>query len=1229
LALPSDRRSLAWQFAIDRGGTFTDVVAIDPSGDSHTLKLLSASPQYADAAVEGVRRLLGIAPGEPLPDAAIHSIRMGTTVATNALLERRGDPTALVITAGLKDLVEIGTQARPDIFALRVIKPDLLHGAVVEADERIAADGAIVRPLDEARLAADLSAVRARGFTSVAIALMHAYAHPTHERRAAEIARGLGFGHVSVSHDVSGLVRLLPRADTTIADAYLSPVLRRYIDQVEAALGSAQREPGPPRLTFMASSGNLRSAQTFHGRDAILSGPAGGIVAMVEVATVAGFDRVIGFDMGGTSTDVSHYAGEVERSLETTVAGVRLHVPMLAIQTVAAGGGSILHYDGSRFMVGPDSAGADPGPACYRRGGPLTVTDANVMLGRLRSELFPPVFGPNADLPIDAETVRARFAALAESIAGRPTAEAVAEGFLTIAIENMTRAIRRISVERGYDATGYTLACFGAAGGQHACAIADALGMRSILIHPLSGVLSAYGMLLARPGAIRRRSVERELNDRLVDDLAAITQSAADEVVAALAADGVPPEAVVATARLMVRYATSETALPVPPADTAAAIRAAFEARHLAEFGFASPEKPVQVAAIEVEATTRRGPQQDEPGNARGPADPNEAAAPRTAGDMSTVDVYCDGAWRTAAVHHRAHLAPGDHISAPAIVVEPGQTVFVAPGWRLEVTARDDLVLTREAAHDTRTPRATTTITATADPALVELFNNRFMAIAEEMGEALRRTAQSVNIKERLDFSCAVFDRDGQLIANAPHVPVHLGSMDAAVEAVIASHGCADHRPPLRPGDSVMLNAPYAGGTHLPDITVVTPVFDVSGAEIRFWVASRGHHEDVGGLSPGSMTPRATHIDEEGVLIEATLLVASGRFLEAEARALLTGARYPARRPDQNIADLAAQVAANARGAAGLSALVAAHGWPLVSAYVGHVLDASEEAVRRAIHKLDGGAITVATDSGAIVAVTITVDRAARSARIDFTGTSPQRPDNTNAPAPVTRAAVLYCLRVLADAAIPLNAGCLRPIELVIPDGSMLAPRYPAAVVAGNTETSQVVTNAVFGALQALGSSQGTMNNLTFGDDQLQYYETICSGAPAGPGFDGAAAVQVHMTNTRMTDPEILELRYPVRVTRHRIRRGSGGRGRWSSGDGVERAITALRPLRAAILSGYRHVRPFGVAGGDPGACGRNTIERADGRVDDIGGSAEVPLDAGDTIIVSTPTGGGFGPASS
>lgn len=1244
-----------WDFLIDRGGTFTDIVARDPNGVLHTRKLLSFDPEaYADASVEGIRQCLGLEVGRDVDRAAplglIRSLRIGTTVATNALLERKGTPVVLVITRGFEDQLEIGTQARPDIFAKRVVKPEMLYTRVIGVRERVRADGTLEIPLDSAHLKIALAEARACGITACAIVFMHACLYPAHERQAAAMARRLGFAQVSVSHEVSTLIKIVGRGDTTVADAYLSPVLRRYVTSVQAAIATVERStkegdpaddtgdtaPGPDAvdrhpLLFMTSSGGLTTAETFRGCDAILSGPAGGVIGMVETARRAGFHKVIGFDMGGTSTDVSHYAGDYERTYETEVSGVRLRVPMLAAHTVAAGGGSLITFDGARLRVGPESAGSDPGPLCMRRGGPLTVTDANVVLGKISPRYFPAIFGPERNQPIAGDWVADAFAALATRMPEAPEPEEIAEGVIRVAVANMANAIRKISVARGYDLADYTLNCFGSASGQHACRIAEALGMTTILLHPMSGLLSAYGMGLARIRASREQALEMPLTPEVLLDIAQRADALGATVSAALTAQGVPADAMTLTATLHLRYADAESTLSVPLADLPA-MRQAFHAAHRHQFGFASPEKPLVAAILDVAGLGGGAGLPDLDARA-----PNDARAFIPPTPTETTRIFSHGQWHTTPVFLRDKLQHGPAIPGPALIIEPHQTVVVEPGWVLAVTAENNLVVTRlreEGQPNFRTspvpvPAPHPIVDGNEvrecppDPALLEIFNNRFMAVAEDMGEVLRKTAQSVNIKERLDFSCAVFDRDGQLVANAPHVPVHLGSMDRTVAAVIRDRGEA-----IQPGDVYMTNAPYNGGTHLPDITVVTPVFDVMDRELLFWVASRGHHADIGGIAPGSMSPRATRITEEGVTLDTVLLIENGRFREVETVALLTGAPYPVRNPKQNVADLQAQAAANARGAAELHKMLTEHGLETVMAYLRHVQDNGEESIRRLLAKLPNGRFRVATDQGFAVEVAVTIDRVNRTARIDFTGTSPEQPSNFNAPEPVTRAAVLYVLRVLLAEPIPINAGCLRPIDIVIPEGSMLKPRYPAAVAAGNVETSQIATNALFAALGALGSTQGTMNNLTFGNAHVQYYETICSGSAAGPGFDGVAGVHAHMTNTRLTDPEILELRFPVVVDEFSIRRGSGGQGRWRGGDGTHRILRFLAPVRAALISGYRRVRPFGVMGGEPGQCGRNRVLRTNGQTETLDGCAEIALEAGDSLMIETPTGGGFGPSA-
>ncbi|MBO9708758.1 MAG: hydantoinase B/oxoprolinase family protein [Caulobacter sp.] len=1185
-----------WEFWIDRGGTFTDIVARRPDGTLATHKLLSENPeQYEDAAVAGVRALLD--------GGAIDAVKMGTTVATNALLERKGEPTVLAITKGHADALRIGYQARPKLFDRNIVKPEALYARVVEIDERVAVDGGVLRPLDEAAARGDLRAAFEAGFRAVAIVLMHGFRFTDHEARVAAIAREIGFTQVSVSHEVSPLMKLVGRGDTTVVDAYLSPILRRYVDRVAGALG---RET---RLLFMQSNGGLTDARAFRGKDAILSGPAGGVVGMARTAGEAGFDRVIGFDMGGTSTDVCHYAGEYERAYETVVAGVRMRAPMMNIHTVAAGGGSICTFDGARFRVGPESAGANPGPACYRRGGPLTVTDCNVMLGKLSPDFFPAVFGPNADQPLDLAVVVEKFQALAEDVAvatGRAMSpQQIAEGFVTIAVENMAKAVRQISIQRGYDVTRYVLACFGGAGGQHACLVADALGMTKVMIHPFAGVLSAYGMGLADLRLIREETVERPLDK--ASDLAVRAAALAEQAEAALRAQDVPVASVETQASLRVKYAGTDTPLVVPFGDPAA-VKAAFEDLHQRRFGFTSPETALVVETLSVEAIGR-----SDVGDA---ADLKSAGAER-AQPLATLPARMAGTEHLTPVFDREALGVGAEILGPAIIREATGTTIVEPGWRAAVDPRLNLVLDRVVALPARKAIGTQ-----ADPVMLEVFNNLFMAVAEEMGFALQNTAYSVNIKERLDFSCALFDRDGALVANAPHMPVHLGSMGDSVRAV--RDGRLHDGRGLKPGDVYMLNAPYAGGTHLPDVTVVAPVFDAAGA-LTFYVAARGHQGDIGGITPGSMPPNSRTVEEEGVLIENFLLVEDGRFRETEVRALLASGAWPARNPDQNIGDLKAQVAACARGAEALAGMVAEFGQDVVEAYMAHVQDNAEEAVRRVLATLSDGAFAYELDDGAVVKVVITVDRDARSARVDFTGTSDQVPTNFNAPASICRAAALYVFRTLVDDEIPMNDGCLRPVELVIPEGSMLRPRYPAAVVAGNVETSQVVVDALYGALGVMAAAQGTMNNFTFGDDRRQYYETICGGAGAGPGFAGADAVQTHMTNSRLTDPEVLETRYPVLVEAFQIRRGSGGAGAHRGGDGVVRRIGFREPMTATLLSNRRRVAPFGMAGGGEGALGKARVERADGAVQVLAATDAVEVVGGDAIVIETPGGGGYG----
>ncbi len=1189
-----------WQFWIDRGGTFTDLVARSPDGAIHTAKLLSEDPgRYDDAAVEGIRRLIG-AGGGPLPSL---SVRIGTTVATNALLERKGEPVLLAITRGFGDALAIGYQERPDIFARRIERPSPLYAEVVEIDERVTAEGQVLVSLDEERARELLVAAFGRGLRAIAIVLLHGYRYGAHEATLAAIAQEVGFTQVSVSHEVGPLIKLVGRGDTTVADAYLSPVIGRYVRGFSSALGDGQ---GP---LFMQSSGGLIDGALLAGKDAILSGPAGGIVGMARTAQAAGFDRVIGFDMGGTSTDVSHFAGEYERDTETMIAGARLRVPMLRIHTVAAGGGSICRFEAGRYRVGPDSAGAVPGPASYRRGGPLTVTDCNVMLGKLQPLFFPPLFGPGGDQPLDADVVAERVGEIADQVEAatgmRPDPREIAEGMVAIAVANMAHAIKRISVARGHDVTRYTLACFGGAGGQHACLVADALGMERVMIHQHAGVLSAYGMGLADRSVLRERTVALP-----IDEMAAIREAAAAlerSAREALAAQHIGDQSIEVHHRAQLRLLGTDSLIEVPLND-ADAMRVAFEEGHRARFGFVARGE-LLCDMLQVEAIARSG------------EDAGTRMAPGVAGPVSAranVEAFLGSRACLVPLFDRADLPVDWSMQGPALVIDAVSTTVVEPGWTIRVDALGNLILTRT------TPRAAATAGDTAvDPVRLEIFSALFMAIAEEMGAALQHSAASVNIRERLDFSCAIFDAEGNLIANAPHMPVHLGSMGESIRTVIASRGGR-----MRPGDAYALNDPFGGGTHLPDITVVMPVFVDGRADgPAFFVAARGHHADIGGTSPGSMPPNSTRIEEEGIILRDVTVVEEGRFCEAELRARLAEGPWPARNPDQNVADLQAQVAACARGAAELKRISADYGVAVVAAYMEHVQAHAEAAVRAVIGRLSDGGFAYEMDDGAVVRVAISIDREARSATVDFTGSSAQLGNNFNAPRSITRAAVLYAFRTLLDEPIPMNDGCLRPIRIIVPEGSMLDPRAPAAVVAGNVETSQVVTDAIFGALGVMAAAQGTMNNFTFGNARVQYYETIAGGSGAGPDFDGTSAVQTHMTNSRLTDPEVLETRFPVLVERFAIRHGSGGRGAHDGGDGAIRVIRAREPMAAGILANRRRVPPFGMAGGEPGKVGRNHVERVDGRIEELPATAAVELAPGDRFVIETPGGGGFGEA--
>ncbi|MGR9225225.1 hydantoinase B/oxoprolinase family protein [Rhizobium leguminosarum] len=1205
-----------WDFWIDRGGTFTDVIGRDTEGRLHARKMLSENPSaYRDAAVAGIRALMGLDASEPIPAGAIGEVRMGTTVATNALLERKGEPTALITTRGFRDALEIGYQARPDIFAKHVVKPELLYGIVAEIDERVLADGEVEKELNEAEVRKAVEKIAARGFKSIAIVLMHAYRYPSHEQAIAAIARQMGFPQVSVSHEVSPLVKFVGRGDTTVVDAYLSPILRRYVAQVTEELDI---ERTGARLTFMTSSGGLTAASLFQGKDAILSGPAGGVVALAQTGAEAGFAKVIGFDMGGTSTDVAHFDGEYERTFETQVAGVRMRAPMMQIHTVAAGGGSLLRYDGARFRVGPESAGAHPGPKGYRRDGPLAVTDANIMVGKLIPDMFPAIFGESQDQPLDYAAVKTAFDALAEEIGDGRSGEEVADGFLKIAVANMAEAVKKISIARGYDVSTYALNAFGGASGQHACLVADALGMTKVLVHPFSGLLSAYGMGLADIHAMRQASLDLPLHTESIPAIVTAAQPLSEEAFREVREQGIDASEITVHLRLHIRYAGADTALETTAARITAteagiapshfdvdALKQSFEVAHKSRFGFVDHDKPMIVETLAIEAV----------GGGRSVEPEANAVTSNVRLDPATrTRFFSEGRWHAAPVYRREQLSSGNVVEGPALLIEPNQTIVIEDGWTGTLTAKDHIVLERKIARSRSLALGTA-----ADPVMLEIFNNLFMSIAEQMGFTLQNTASSVNIKERLDFSCAIFDRHGALVANAPHVPVHLGSMDRSVEAIITGN------PVIHAGDVFAINAPYNGGTHLPDITVCTPIFDAEGNEILFWVASRGHHADIGGIAPGSMTPNARTIDEEGVYIDNFKLLDRGRFREAELAELLTGALHPVRNLGQNIGDIKAQIAANRKGADELGKMVDQFGLDVVEAYMAHVQDNAAESVRRLIARLGDAEFTYPMDQGCEIKVRISIDRTKCEATVDFTGTSQQQPDNFNAPEPITRAAVLYVFRVLVEDHIPMNAGCLRPIKIIVPEGSMLAPRRPAAVVAGNVEVSQAVTNCLFGALGKLSSSQGTMNNLTFGNETHQYYETLCSGAPAGEGFSGVAGVQSHMTNSRLTDPEILELRFPVVLEDFHIREGSGGKGHWNGGDGTSRTIRFRRSMDCAILSGHRTVRPFGLAGGEAGETGRNLVRRLDQKIEVLPGCAQTRLDEGEAITIVTPTGGGYG----
>ncbi|MEE9310412.1 MAG: hydantoinase B/oxoprolinase family protein [Cocleimonas sp.] len=1196
-----------WEFWIDRGGTFTDIVARKPNGELQTHKLLSENPeQYKDAAIEGIRTLLGVKKGEPLPADKISAVKMGTTVATNALLERQGEDTLLLINTGFADALRIGYQTRPDLFALDIMLPEMLYKKVVEVDERLNAQGDILIPLDTGKAQASMQQAFDEGYRTVAIVLMHGYRYTAHEKQLAEIAKAIGYSQISTSHEVSPLMKLVSRGDTTVVDAYLSPILRRYINQVADSL-----EGMDGNLKFMQSSGGLTDSKLFQGKDAILSGPAGGIVGMVRTCELAGYKQLIGFDMGGTSTDVSHYNGEFERTFETEVAGVRMRAPMMLIHTVAAGGGSILSFDGARYRVGPESAGANPGPAAYRNGGPLTITDCNVMLGKLQPDEFPAVFGTNADQTLDSETVKQQFSQLALQIqkdtnaSTAPAPEEVAAGFLHIAIESMANAIKKISVQRGYDVSNYALCCFGGAGGQHACLVADSLGIKKVFLHPYAGVLSAYGMGLADTTASRQQSVEKTLDQSLLDDLKSIGASLQTQGEKELSQQGIEVSDCQSIWRLHCRYDGSDTSLSTSYADQKT-IREHFEKLHQQRFGFISTDKELLVESIEIEVVSAGESASQNTKQAK------EGGVCFT--EPSKHPIYMNNEWQDCAFYQRDALKPDQIIKGPAVILESTGTNAIEPGWQASVTELGDLILERY-----QTLELKKAIGTDVNPVMLEIFNNLFMSIAEQMGFVLANTAASVNIKERLDFSCAIFSTDGALVANAPHMPVHLGSMGESIKAVInGPHKLSD-------GDAIIINAPYNGGTHLPDITIIKPVFNDDKSQIIFYVASRGHHADIGGKTPGSAPADSVHIEEEGIVIDNVKLVEKGDFQEQRIRDVLSDGKYPARNIDMNIADFKAQLASCEKGAQELAKIVNHYGLEVVQAYMLHVQNNAEESVRRVLDTLQNGEFCYKMDDGNQVCASIKIDKANRKAIIDFAGTSPQHPSNYNAPLAITKAAVLYVFRCMVDDNIPLNEGCLKPLEIIIPKKSMISPEYPAAVIAGNVETSQVIVDTLFGALKVMAASQGSMNNFFWGNEEYQYYETLCGGAGATKNHDGTDAVHTHMTNSRLTDPEILEYRFPVMLDEFKIRKSSGGAGKHKGGEGIERKVRFLEPMIATLLTGHREVPPYGMAGGDTGKVGENIVERANGERENLGTTAEVALNVGDSIIIKSPGGGGYG----
>ena len=1194
-----------WQFWIDRGGTFTDIVARKPDGTILIDKLLSENvSMYKDAAIAGIKRILNLKNEDKIPTDKIASVKMGTTVATNALLERKGDRTLLLITKGFGDLLRIGYQNRPLLFDLNIQLPELLYDRVVEVSERLDAQGKIVKKLDENQVKIALKKAKNDGINSVAIAFMHSYINPDHENIIAKIAENENFDQISVSHKVSPLIKLVGRGDTTVVDAYLSPILRRYVNQVSEEL----EEDKSTKLMFMQSNGGLTDANLFQGKDALLSGPAGGVVSMVQTGKQAGYQKLIGFDMGGTSTDVCHFAGEYERSFETELAGVRIRAPMMQINTVAAGGGSILSFKDGRFQVGPESAGAIPGPASYGKDGPLTVTDCNVLLGKLHPEHFPNVFGKTGDKPLNVEIVRTKFIALAKEISAqtkKPEMDIIfmAEGFLKIAVENMANAIKKISIQKGYDVTNYTMNCFGGAGGQHACHVADSLGISKVLIHPYAGVLSAYGMGLAEIRSIREGHLEQNIEE--IENAKTLINKLSLKAKEDLTKQGIENSSIKLVKLAFLHYQGSHQNLEIN-FDTVEKMREAFEQEHKKRFGFFVDGRTIFVEMLTVEAIGKT-------------TDNikffNVSSQSKVAAPIAHKTMYVDNNKNSVPIYKRSDLKIEQKVIGPAIISEATGTNVIERGWLGSLDKYYNLILSR--AEEKKSEKGLGT---SVDVVMLEVFNNLFMNIAEQMGATLANTAYSVNIKERLDFSCALFDNSGALVANAPHVPVHLGSMSEAIRTVIKLN-----KNDIFPGDVFVLNAPFNGGTHLPDVTVITPVFDSDGKQITFFVASRGHHADIGGKTPGSGPPDSKHIDEEGVLIDNFKMFDKGVFRESEIRKILSSGRYPCRNIEHNMADLAAQVAANNTGIVEINSMIEQFGIETVHSYMNHVQDNAEECIRNAIVNLREGKYEYELDNGEFIRVKITIDKIKREATIDFTGTAPKNPFNYNAPMAVCHAVILYVFRTLVGSNIPLNEGCFKPLNIVIPNNSMINAKYPSAVIAGNTEVSQLTCNALFGALGIIAGSQATMNNFIWGNDKIQNYETICGGTGAGPNFHGTSAVQTHMTNTRSTDPEILEARFPVRLEEYSIRKNSGGKGMFNGGDGVTRKLRFLEPMTVTTLCSHRRVKPFGVDGGEPGQCGKEWLEKEDGGFIELEGNDSCEVKVNDLFVMETPGGGGFG----